>query len=183
MVVLARTYNCVSSFPKDKIARFGLQVRKRERPAASEACNITTLNNKNNWHNLWPTDRRGRSRTHDPPGSYEQSPNQSSSFEIDDATFLECLVNDMGSPPEVPRQFFTRHSTPESQIKKADNFSTIKAKSMPDLLGTAGRRFTSREKQLPVVPPKPKPTFKDSFMLMLKKSDPTRSDANHRNGH
>ncbi|CAN8001061.1 unnamed protein product, partial [Ixodes hexagonus] len=163
-----------------------LQVRKRERPAASEACDITTLNNKINWHtSLWVTDRRARSRTHDSPGSCEQSPNQSSSFEIDDATFLECLVNDMGSPPELPRHLFSRNtSTPESNIRKADDFSTIKAaKSMPNLPGTTSRRLTVQEKQPPVTPPKSKPAFKNSFMLMLKKSHPMRSDTHACVGH
>ncbi|KAL1420481.1 hypothetical protein MTO96_024301 [Rhipicephalus appendiculatus] len=115
------------------------------------------------------------------------SPEKSlSSFEIDDATFLECLVNDVGSPddslrrpflartpprPEVVVSAALTSSTPVSQrSKKKVTFASSnaaaaaksKASSMPDLL----------EAPVPVAPrvkvedqPESKPRTRNSFVF------------------
>lgn len=118
---------------------------RRTRPAMSPACDITppSFMRWNRGYSTW-FDR----------GSPEKS---LSSFEIDDATFMECLVNDVGSPDDNVRRPFLARTPPKPEVvvsaapttstpalqrsKKKVTFASsdaaaakAKASSMPDLL-------------------------------------------------
>lgn len=129
---------------------------RRTRPAASAACDIIAP--PSGWAHRY-TSWFGRAQAADDAASPEKS---LSSFEIDDATFLECLVNDVGSPDDTQQRHFlaktpprldgvvvaattaARPSSPPPPVlrkaKKKVTFashgaaSKAKAKSMPDLL-------------------------------------------------
>ncbi|KAL3221340.1 hypothetical protein MRX96_005076 [Rhipicephalus microplus] len=92
---------------------------RRTRPATSAACDITPprFMRWNSGYSKW-FDR----------GSPEKS---LSSFEIDDASFLECLVNDVGSPDDSLRRPFLARTPPQARSGAA---AKAMASSMPDLL-------------------------------------------------
>lgn len=77
---------------------------RRTRPATSAACDITPprFMRWNSGYSKW-FDR----------GSPEKS---LSSFEIDDASFLECLVNDVGSPDDSLRRPFLARTPPKPEV-------------------------------------------------------------------
>lgn len=80
---------------------------RRTRPAASAACDITPpsfMGWRTSRYSTWFANEGGC------------SPDKSlSSFEIDDATFMECLVNDVGSPEDVPqRRHFLARTPPRT---------------------------------------------------------------------
>lgn len=138
---------------------------KRVRPATSEACDIRVKHEfLNNTHNTWLASTRYRSYSHDPSGSSEQSLNETpSSFDIDDAAFFECLVNDIGSPEDQPRYLLSstpphRKSADPKETKRV-TFSNTKSKSMP-YLASDGDSQNHHEK---------KKTSKNLFTSMLKK--------------
>lgn len=136
---------------------------RRTRPAASPACDITPPS-FTGWRNsrcsTWFADGDGC------------SPDKSlSSFEIDDATFMECLVNDVGSPDDVPQRLHFLARTPprttevvvtalplpaavsckaKKKVTFASNGTAIKAKakSMPDLVDEPPTKATSCHPEL-----------------------------------
>lgn len=136
---------------------------RRTRPAASAACDIVVPPSFAGWTHRY-TSWFGRAHAADHAASPEKS---LSSFEIDDATFLECLVNDVGSPDDTQQRHFLAKTPPRldgvgaapaaaavaaqppspappalRKAKKKVTFasnaaSKAKAKSMPDLLEPA----------------------------------------------
>ncbi|XP_077496780.1 uncharacterized protein LOC144107576 [Amblyomma americanum] len=136
---------------------------RRARPAASPACDIAPpsyMGWRNSRYSTWFVNGEG------------YSPDKSLSFEIDDATFMECLVNDVGSPDDVPqrRHFLARTPPRKAEVtvaglqppspvcykaKKKVTFASngaaaakAKAKSMPDLVDVPAAQDTSSGPQL-----------------------------------
>lgn len=152
---------------------------RRTRPAASAACDIIAP--PSGWANRY-TSWFGRAHAADDAASPEKS---LSSFEIDDATFLECLVNDVGSPDDTQQRHFlaktpprldgvvvaattaVRPSSPSPVLRKAKKKVTFasngaaaskaKAKSMPDLLEPPDLSAAETQSAEPRPEPRPEP--------------------------
>ncbi|XP_075525745.1 uncharacterized protein LOC142557646 [Dermacentor variabilis] len=146
---------------------------RRTRPATSPACDIAPPNfmRWNSGYSNW----FDRAQT----GSPEKS---LSSFEIDDATFLECLVNDVGSPDDSLRRPFLARTPPRPEVvvsaaltsapasqgsKKKVTFASSnaaaksKANSMPDLLEPPLEASCAKE----LTQPESKPRARNSFVF------------------
>lgn len=159
---------------------------RRTRPAASAACDIIAP--PSGWAHRY-TSWFGRAHAADDAASPEKS---LSSFEIDDATFLECLVNDVGSPDDTQQRHFlaktpprldgvvvaattaARPSSPSPVLRKAKKKVTFasngaaskaKAKSMPDLLEPPDLSAAETQSAQPRPEPKATSSSKNPFVF------------------
>lgn len=164
---------------------------RRTRPAASAACDIIAP--PSGWAQRYAS-WFGRAHAADDAASPEKS---LSSFEIDDATFLECLVNDVGSPDDTQQRHFLAKTPPRldgvvvaataaaaaalpsspppalRKAKKKVTFSSngttskAKAKSMPDLLEPPNVSTAAPETRRAEPGPEPKVTSSSKNPFVL----------------